>query len=83
MTEAPQANPNAAAINPSDRKVSSAYWLWFFFGALGGHQFYMGNKGRAISYIFTVGWLTVGVWIDLFTMRKQVERANARRVAGY
>jgi hypothetical protein len=39
----------------------------------------MGKTGVAISYILTFGWLTIGLWIDLFTMRSQVERANQLR----
>lgn len=60
-------------------KVSTAYWLWFFFGALGVHHFYMGKTGRAVGYLLTLGWLTVGVWIDLFTIPRQIRKINTDR----
>jgi TM2 domain-containing membrane protein YozV len=62
---------------PAQQKsVGIAYLLWFFLGVVGAHQFYLGKTGRAISYIFTLGWLGVGLVIDLFTMSKQVQQAN-------
>jgi TM2 domain len=66
---------NTAAGAPQ-KTVGIAYLLWFFLGALGAHQFYLGRTGRAVSYIFTFGWLGVGLLIDLFTMSKQVRIAN-------
>jgi TM2 domain-containing membrane protein YozV len=58
------------------KSVGTAYVLWFFLGVVGGHQFYLGKTGRAVSYIFTLGWLSIGLIIDLFTMSKQVREAN-------
>jgi len=53
------------------------YLLWCLFGLIGGHQFYLGRNGRALSYILTFAWGTVGLWIDLFSARNQVNRSNA------
>jgi TM2 domain-containing membrane protein YozV len=61
------------------KSVGVAYLLWFFFGVIGVHQFYLGRTGRGVSYIFTLGWLTVGLWIDLFTLPRQVRRANGQQ----
>lgn len=58
------------------KSTGTAYLLWFFLGAFGGHQFYLGKTGRAVSYLLTFGWLTVGVWIDLFTLPAQVRQTN-------
>jgi TM2 domain-containing membrane protein YozV len=55
-----------------------AYLLWFLLGVVGAHQFYLGKTGRAISYIFTFGWLGIGLLIDLFTLPKQVRAANGQ-----
>jgi TM2 domain-containing membrane protein YozV len=67
----------STSVAPTQQKsVGVAYALWFFLGAVGGHQFYLGRTGRAISYIFTFGWLGIGLLIDLFTMSKQVAQAN-------
>lgn len=64
------------------RSVGLAYLLWFFFGGLGGHRFYLGRTGTAVAQlILTVlgvatAWLgvgflllvPVGIWllVDLF-----------------
>ena len=67
----------STSVAPAQQKsVGVAYALWFFLGVLGAHQFYMGKTGRAVSYIFTFGWLGIGLLIDLFTMSKQVQQAN-------
>lgn len=67
----------STSVAPAQQKsVGIAYLLWFFLGVLGAHQFYLGKTGRAISYIFTFGWLGIGLLIDLFTMSKQVQQAN-------
>jgi TM2 domain-containing membrane protein YozV len=69
----------ATTTGANPRTLTVAYLLWFFLGGLGAHKFYLGKTGVAISYILTFGWLTIGLWIDLFTMRSQVERANQLR----
>ncbi len=67
----------STSVAPAQEKsVGIAYLLWFFLGALGVHQFYLGRTGRGVSYIFTFGWLGIGLLIDLFTMSKQVRQAN-------
>jgi TM2 domain-containing membrane protein YozV len=68
---------STTAAGTQEKSVGIAYLLWFFLGALGIHQFYLGRTGRAISYIFTFGWLGVGLLIDLFTLPGQVRKANA------
>jgi TM2 domain-containing membrane protein YozV len=64
------------SVATAQKSVGVAYLLWFFFGILGVHQFYLGKTGRGISYIFTLGWLGIGMLIDLFTLSKQVRAAN-------
>lgn len=58
------------------KSLGVAYVLWFFLGIFGGHQFYLRKTGRAIGYLLTLGWLTVGLWIDLFTLPSQVRAVN-------
>ncbi|GAA1737002.1 TM2 domain-containing protein [Luedemannella helvata] len=58
------------------KSVGVAYALWFFLGVIGVHQFYLGNTIRAVTYIFTLGWLGIGLLIDLFTIPSQVRKAN-------
>ena len=59
------------------KSTTTAYLLWLFFGGLGIHQFYLGKTGRGISMLLTFGWLTLGLWVDLFTLPRQVRRVNA------
>jgi TM2 domain-containing membrane protein YozV len=69
-----------AAIS-QQKSVGLAYVLWFFLGALGIHKFYLGRVGIGIAYLLTLGFLTIGLWIDLFTLPKQVRDANMLRRA--
>lgn len=59
------------------KSTGTAYLLWFFLGAFGAHQFYLGKTGRAVSMLLTLGWLTIGLWIDMFTLGKQTRWVNA------
>ncbi len=58
------------------------YLLWFFFGLLGVHQFYMGKVGRGLLYLFTAGVFGIMVIWDLFTIPAQVRQVNAQRAVG-
>ncbi len=64
------------------RSVGVAYILWFFFGILGVHKFYLGKPIIGVLYLFTAGLLFIGWFIDLFTIPGQVQRANERAVRG-
>jgi len=66
----------------ADKSVSVAYLLFFFFGWAGVHHFYLGKVGRGIGYLLTFAWLTIGWWIDLFTLPAQVRLINMQRRAG-
>ena len=54
-----------------------AYVLWFFFGLIGFHKFYLGKVGVGILYLFTLGLAGIGWIIDLFTLGTQVDVYNA------
>lgn len=69
-----------AAISQA-KSTGIAYLLWFFLGALGVHKFYLGKVGMGIAYFFTLGFLGIGLLIDLFTLPKQVRDANMLRRA--
>jgi hypothetical protein len=59
--------------------VGITYVLWLFFGLFGVHYFYMNKPGVGVLYLLTGGLLGVGWFIDLFTIKGQVERLNRRR----
>ncbi|MDR3538056.1 MAG: TM2 domain-containing protein [Acetobacteraceae bacterium] len=64
------------------KSVGVAYALWFFFGAVGGHRFYLKQTGTAIvmlilflaSIVLSVaivgffGFIVLGLWVlvDIF-----------------
>lgn len=54
-----------------------AYLLWFFFGTLGVHHFYLGHVVRGLLYLFTGGFLGVGLLVDLFLIPSMTRRRNA------
>lgn len=58
--------------------VGLTYVLWLFFGLFGVHYFYMGKPGVGVLYLLTGGLLGVGWFVDLFTIKGQVERLNRR-----
>lgn len=54
------------------------FLLWFFFGALGIHRFYIGDTGLGIAMLL-LGWLTLGIWpfIDgIYVLVKRVDVIN-------
>ncbi len=64
------------------KDVWVAYLLWFFFGLLGIHHFYLGKIGRGVLWLLTGGLLGIGVLVDLFTLPSQVRQVNAQRAMG-
>jgi hypothetical protein len=67
---------------PPDKDLGIAYLLWLLLGFLGVHHFYLGKVGRGLWYLFTFGFLTLGLWVDVFTLPRQVRRVNTERRAG-
>jgi TM2 domain-containing membrane protein YozV len=59
------------------KSKGTAYVLWFFFGLLGVHKFYLNKAGLGILYFFTCGLFFIGWFIDLFTLGSQVDTYNA------
>lgn len=68
--------------NPGGKSLGVAYALLLVLGLLGIHQFYLGKHGRGVGYLLTFGWLTVGWWVDLFTLPSQVRRLNVEHELG-
>ena len=53
-----------------------AYLLWFFFGVLGIHKFYLHNWLWGIIYLFTGGLAGIGWVVDFFILGTQVDTYN-------
>lgn len=60
------------------RSLIVAYVLWFVWGLLGVHKFYLGRPVWGFVYILTGGLLGVGWLVDLFTLPWQVRRFRMR-----
>ncbi|NIA22445.1 MAG: NINE protein [Anaerolineaceae bacterium] len=58
------------------RTTGTAYLLWFFLGFLGVHKFYLGKPVLGVLYACTLGFLGIGLIIDLFTIPTQVRAIN-------
>ena len=59
-----------------EKEIWVTYLLWFFFGFLGVHKFYLGKTGTGILYILTGGLFIIGWLVDIFTIPSQVRRYN-------
>lgn len=62
--------------NPNIKYVDDAYILWFPFGLLGFHHFYLQRYLWGILYFFTLGLLGVGWIIDGFRISCMVNDYN-------
>lgn len=70
------------------KSAGVAYLLWFFFGTLGGHRYYLGNVGLGVlmtvcflAGLFLLVPLVVPLIIciyDLFTIPSQVRQFNSK-----
>jgi TM2 domain-containing membrane protein YozV len=58
-----------------------AYGLWCVVGIIGGHRFYLGDTGRSIAMLFTLGGCGVWTLIDLFFVGRRVRAVNRSRRA--
>lgn len=66
------------------KSKGTAYFLWCgcFIGFCGLHRLYIGKIGTGLIWLFTLGLLGVGQFIDLFTLGGQVDVANLKQGAG-
>lgn len=58
-----------------------AYGLWCVVGIIGGHRFYLGDTGRAIAMLFTLGGLGAWTLADVVFIGRRVRAVNRTRRA--
>lgn len=58
------------------KSIVVCYLLWFFFGVLGIHKFYLGKNVMGVVYLLTAGLLGIGWFIDMFLIPFQVSSYN-------
>lgn len=52
-------------VNVSDRKRAVAAILCFLLGVFGVHRFYVGKIGTGVLWLFTLGFVGLGMLADL------------------
>ncbi len=60
----------------SSKSLLATYLLWFLFGFIGIHKFYVRKTGMGVLYIFTCGLFVIGWLIDIFIIPMQVRQVN-------
>jgi hypothetical protein len=55
----------APVVNPSDRNRLTALMLCILLGPFGAHRFYVGKVGTGLIWLFTLGFLGIGVIYDI------------------
>lgn len=58
-----------------------AYGWWCVAGIFGGHRFYLGDTGRSVAMLFTLGGLGVWALIDGLLVGRRVRAVNRSRRA--
>ena len=61
-----------------DKSKFVAYMLWFWLGFFSMHRIYIGKPW--VLRFFTFQFITIGWFIDFFTLRGMVNEANATSV---
>lgn len=74
--------PPPPQVTVALKSTGIAYLLLVFLGVFGAHRFYIGKIGTGVLYLFTLGFVGIGVIIDLFTLGAQTRRVNADIAAG-
>ncbi|MDF2550304.1 MAG: rane protein [Chlamydiales bacterium] len=50
------------------------YLIWFFFGAIGGHRFYLGDIRYGICMLLTCGGFGIWALVDLFLIGNRLDQ---------
>lgn len=69
---------------PYEQKSSGVAWVLFLFlGGFSAHRFYLGQTSRAVLQLFTLQYLGVAIFIDLFTLNREIRKVNAANWEAY
>jgi len=69
-------------VKNQGKNMVVAYILWYFLGIFGGHRFYMGKTGTAITQLIlsitVIGMIATGIWwvVDAFLLHTWVKDRN-------
>lgn len=73
---------NPQSVENEDKRLDDAYLLWFVFGLLGFHHFYLRNRSLGFLYLSTCGLFGIGWLVDLFRLYSVVRKTNAKHRSG-
>lgn len=68
----------ASEMDKRKKSTATTWILWFFFGGLGGHRYYMGKIGTGIAMTLTLGGLGLWTLIDIFLISGMINSVNSR-----
>lgn len=68
----------SSEMTKKQKATGTAWLLWFFTGALGGHRFYLGKMGTGAAMLLTLGGLGVWTLIDLFLLSGMLKETNEK-----
>ncbi|XP_012943818.1 uncharacterized protein LOC106013227 [Aplysia californica] len=71
----------AGERDKKEKTLDDAYMIWFPFGILGAHHFYLGRFTWGLIYMATAGVFTIGWILDVFRMPILVRESNQRRIS--
>ena len=71
-----RANKSISTNTTQEKTLDDAYLMWFPFGFLGLHHFYLKRWKWGCLYLFTAGLFAIGWIVDLFRLTYLVERYN-------
>jgi len=74
--------PVEPETEPAKKSLFLGYILLLSTGVLGGHRFYLRSYTSAFWYLFTFGFLGIGVILDLFLLPIITKRVNNEMFAG-
>lgn len=69
-------------VKSNGKSMLVGYILWYFLGLFGGHRFYMGRTGTAITQLIlsitVVGMIATFIWwvIDAFNLHTWIREHN-------
>lgn len=70
-------------VKNKGKNMFVAYILWYFLGPFGGHRFYMGKTGTAVTQLILsltfIGLIVTAIWyiVDAFLVHTWVKEHNA------
>jgi TM2 domain-containing membrane protein YozV len=81
MTTTAALDPARLALAQSEyddvkKSKGVAYAFWFFLGVFGAHRFYVGDIGKGVAMLLTLGGLGFWALVDVFFIGGRLDGVN-------